>query len=275
MRAEQEVCDLGDVKTRGETAGHDEPGLRASALRFAKKGYARVLDAVDEATPTYRRLMGSAFARVTGGPFGALRAVAVQFPFTPEEVLLGYTAGLFPTVQDGRHYWESPDPRSVLMLEKLRIPSRVRTYINKGLFEFAFDRDPAAVVHGCANREHSWLTPTMQSTFLALHELGAMHTVEARKGGQVVGGAFGLAIGSVFTLESMFSAEDHASKLAFAFLGKHLAARKFSLIDCQFHKATFAQFGAEPITRLDYRSRLARGLVNPPSFLPERSRHES
>jgi leucyl/phenylalanyl-tRNA--protein transferase len=64
----------------------------------------------------------------------------------------------------------------------------------------------------------------------------------------------------------MFSREDHASKLAFAFLGQHLIERGFSLVDCQYQQAHFERFGAIEMSRDEYRDRVARGLIHPPSF---------
>ena len=75
----------------------------------------------------------------------------------------------------------------------------------------------------------------------------------------------------VFTVESMFSHEDHASKLAFAFLGERLIEHRFDLIDCQYQKEHFTRFGAVTIGRDEYRRRLARGLVDPPPFVPRPS----
>jgi leucyl/phenylalanyl-tRNA---protein transferase len=151
-------------------------------------------------------------------------------------------------------------------LDQLHVPSRIRTYLRKNLFQLCFDRDPAAVLAACGDRKGTWLTQRIQEAYRALFELGAMHTVEAWKGDRLVGGAFGVALGTVFTVESMFSHEDHASKLAFAYLCNHLRERGFTLVDCQFQQDHFARFGAIEMSRDEYRRRIALGLLNPPSF---------
>jgi leucyl/phenylalanyl-tRNA--protein transferase len=65
----------------------------------------------------------------------------------------------------------------------------------------------------------------------------------------------------------MFSHEDHASKLAFAFLCQHLVERGFTLVDCQYQQDHFERFGAIEMSRAEYRERIARGMIRPPSFV--------
>jgi len=75
---------------------------------------------------------------------------------------------------------------------------------------------------------------------------------------------------AVFTVESMFSHEAHASKLAFAHLCLHLVDRGFSLVDCQYQQVHFQRFGAIEMNRNEYRKRIALGMIHPPSFYPPR-----
>ena len=70
--------------------------------------------------------------------------------------------------------------------------------------------------------------------------------------GQLVGGLYGIAIGRVFFGESMFSLVADASKVAFAWLVRHLSKRGFGLIDCQVYSAHLASLGAEEIARTDF-----------------------
>jgi leucyl/phenylalanyl-tRNA--protein transferase len=93
-----------------------------------------------------------------------------------------------------------------------------------------------------------------------------MHTVEAWKDDRLVGGVFGVALGSIFTLESMFTREDHAGKLSLAHLCLHLVDRGFALVDCQYRQEHLERFGAVDMSREEYRNRIARGLIHPPSF---------
>jgi leucyl/phenylalanyl-tRNA---protein transferase len=233
---------------------------------FVRKARSAVRKALYFAQSKYHRALGRAAAAVPEGAVGGLCGVSARLPFSSEQILLGYAQGMFPVDQRGRIYWHCPNPRCVVPLDKLHVPSRIRTYLRKGLFELCFDRDPARVLAACGDRKGTWLTRRVQDAYQALFDLGAMHTVEAWKGDRLVGGAFGVALGSVFTVESMFSHEDHASKLAFAYLCQHLHDRGFSLVDCQYQQEHFRRFGAIEMPREEYRNRVALGLIHPPSF---------
>lgn len=235
-----------------------------------RKGRALFERALDFGQRRYHRALGLAAAVVPEGPVGGLCGLSSQFPFTSEQILLGYAQGMFPMDKRGTIEWHCPDPRCVVPLEQLHVPSRIKTYMRKKLFELCFDRDPAGVLRACGDRKGTWLTPRIQAAYQALFDLGAMHTVEAWHGDRLVGGAFGVAMGTVFTVESMFSHEDHASKLAFAHLCLHLVDRGFTLVDCQYQQDHFQRFGAVEMTRDEYRKRVALGMIHPPAFYPPR-----
>ena len=231
-----------------------------------RKSHAFMNRVLDFSQRKYHLALGRAASVVPDGPVGGLCGIMARLPFTSEQILLGYAQGMFPMDKGGKMYWHCPDPRCVLPLEKLHVPSRIKTYLRKGLFELCFDRAPDQVLAACGDRKSTWLSPRLQASYRALFDLGAMHTVEAWKGDRLVGGAFGVALGTVFTVESMFSHEDHASKLAFAYLCQHLVERGFTLVDCQYRQDHFDRFGAIEMSREEYRDRIARGMIRPPSF---------
>lgn len=216
----------------------------------------------------YRRAVGRAASATPAGPIGAMCMIMSQLPTTPEQLLRGYALGMFPMEKRGRVQWESPDPRGVIPLDRLHIPSRDARHLRRGLFDLRFDHDPRAVVAACADRGETWLGPRLRAAYLGLFELGAMHTVEAYDGDRLVGGAFGVAIGNVFTVDSMFHRANHASKLAFAHVCQHVAERGFAFVDCQYLPPHVARFGAIEMPRAEYRDHVARGLLHPASFDP-------
>jgi leucyl/phenylalanyl-tRNA--protein transferase len=154
----------------------------------------------------------------------------------------------------------------VIPLDKLHIPSRVARYLRSGMYEVTFDREPAAVLAACGDRTETWLSSRLQEVYLQLFEMGALHSVETYEDGRLMGGAFGVAIGSIFTIESMFNHGNHSSKLAFAHLCQHLKDRGFTLADCQYQSPHVERFGAIEIPRNEYRDWVARGLIHPASF---------
>ncbi len=86
-------------------------------------------------------------------------------------------------------------------------------------------------------------------------------SVSAEQGPWVlVGGLYGVHIGSAFFGESMFSAPEFggtdASKVCFMHMVAHLRARGFRLLDSQFANDHMSQFGIAEIPREDYLERL-------------------
>jgi leucyl/phenylalanyl-tRNA--protein transferase len=259
-----------DVQAEAPPAPASPAPSRFDPEPLIRKGRSFMFRALDFGQRKYHRALGRAAAVVPEGLVGGLCGLTARFPFTSEQILLGYAQGMFPMDKRGQVHWYCPDPRCVVPLEHFHMPSRIKTYMRKGLFELSFDRDPAGVLSACGDRKNTWLTPRVQAAYQALFDLGAMHTVEAWKDGRLVGGAFGVALGTVCTVESMFSHEDHASKLAFAHLCLHLVERGFTLVDCQYQQSHFERFGAVEMSREEYRKRIALGMIHPPTFYPAR-----
>ncbi len=233
---------------------------------LVRRGYELAHRALEFGERTFHRALGRAAALMPEGSVGGLCGMMASLPFTSETILFGYAQGLFPMEKRGKIVWSCPDPRCVVPLDQLHVPSRVERYLKKGIFDLRFDRDPAAVLANCADRTETWLSHRVQRAYLSLFELGALHTVEAYSGNRLVGGAFGVALGSVHTIESMFSHEDHASKLCFAKMCLQLAECGFTLADCQYMSPHVERFGAIELPRAEYRERVARGLVRPATF---------
>ena len=73
----------------------------------------------------------------------------------------------------------------------------------------------------------------MMEAYTALHETGYAHSVETWQNEQLVGGLYGVAIGSAFFAESMFTKVDDASKVALVSLVSQLRTWNFRIIDSQ------------------------------------------
>jgi leucyl/phenylalanyl-tRNA--protein transferase len=118
------------------------------------------------------------------------------------------------------------------------------------------------VLEGCAHREQgTWLGADMKKAYLRLHRAGHAHSFETWRGGELLGGLYGVAIGRMFFGESMFSRATDASKVALVELVGELRARRFPLIDCQMHTPLLASLGAREIPRRSFLRELA-ALVN-------------
>lgn len=181
----------------------------------------------------------------------------------PRLLLQGYATGIFP-MADSRDadelFWVEPRNRAIIPLDGLHVSRSLRRTIRSGQFEVARDRDFAAVIAACAEREETWINAELERAMLALHGSGNAHSIEVWSRGQLVGGLYGVKLGRAFFGESMFSRETDASKVALAWLVARLKVGNFTLLDCQFMTDHLASLGAVSVTRDDYVALLAAAL---------------
>ncbi|MDG1824479.1 MAG: leucyl/phenylalanyl-tRNA--protein transferase [Flavobacteriaceae bacterium] len=184
--------------------------------------------------------------------------VAVGGDLQPERVMLAYQKGIFPWFEsDDFLLWWSPDPRMVLFPDRLKISKSMRTVLRKKQFEVTFNRAFDQVVEACAKvkrfgQNGTWITPGLMEVYSTLHTQGHAHSVEVWEEGSLVGGLYGIDLGTVFCGESMFSKSSNASKVALISLVKELKKNKYELIDCQVPTQHLASMGAEPISRTEF-----------------------
>lgn len=197
-------------------------------------------------------------------PWGAL---AVGGDLSPERLLLAYRSGIFPWYDTQQPIvWYSPDPRFVLYPDRLRVARRMRSVLNQRPFDITYDTHFSEVIRHCQqtkrpNQSGTWITEPMRAAYIRLHQLGHAHSVEVWQKDALVGGVYGIALGSLFFGESMFSTVNNASKIGFITLVRRLQERGFTLIDCQVATPHLAQWGAESITRPYYLQELSEGLA--------------
>lgn len=196
---------------------------------------------------------------------------------SPGLLLSAYRRGIFPWFNESDPLlWWSPDPRFVLFVPELHVSETMRKILRRkilrhgadGSFELALDRDFQAVISACSRtprpgQDGTWITASMIEAYVELHRLGYAHSVEARRGGRLVGGLYGVSLGSVFFGESMFSLEDDASKAAFIPFVWRLADEGFTLVDSQVYTDHLAGLGAREIPRAEYLRLLAARLTAP------------
>jgi leucyl/phenylalanyl-tRNA--protein transferase len=203
---------------------------------------------------------------------------------TPELLLTAYSQGVFPmaeTRDDPNLFWVSPETRGVLPLDGFHVSHRLARTVRSDRFEVRVDTAFAAVMRACAEpapgREESWINAEILAVYTALHERGHAHSVECWRDGELVGGLYGVSLGSAFFGESMFMRERDASKVALVHLVARLIKGGFTLLDAQFLTDHLARFGATAIPRAAYMKLLAAALTKdadfycPESYCPEPS----
>jgi leucyl/phenylalanyl-tRNA--protein transferase len=196
--------------------------------------------------------------------------VAIGGDLRPERLLRAYRAGVFPWYDDGEPIlWWSPDPRAIFELDGLHVSRRLARTVRSGRFQITVNRDFAGVIRGCADRdaEGTWITPDMIAAYEKLHQFGHAHSVEVWQGAELAGGLYGVAIGSFFAGESMFTRRRDASKVALVHTVERLRRQGFKLFDIQMLTEHTALLGATEIPRSEYLARLARALSSPVAFV--------
>ena len=190
--------------------------------------------------------------------------LAVGGDLRVERLLLAYRSGIFPWYSQGQPIlWHSPDPRYVLRASELHVGRSLAKRLARAPYELRLDTNFRAVLEACAStprpgQSGTWLTKAMIAAYVRLHEAGYAHSAEAYRDGTLVGGLYGVSLGSVYFGESMFAWAEDASKIAFVTLVRALARWGIDLIDCQVHTEHLERFGATFLTRAAYLAELGR-----------------
>lgn len=186
---------------------------------------------------------------------------------TPELLLRAYSIGLFPmadAADDPEIFWVEPEMRGIIPLDEFHVSKSLLKTIRKKPFDIRFDTAFERVVEKCAeevdNRPSTWINQTIRDLYSALHSLGHAHSVEAWEGGELVGGLYGVSLGSAFFGESMFSRRTDASKICLVHLVERLKERGFTLLDTQFTTEHLKTFGAIDVPKADYGVLLERAM---------------
>jgi len=252
-----------------------EPAARElsweQAVSKLRQSRAQLRELRNKGTVRVQRLIGRATTLLPPTPFGALCGIFDTLPLNVENVLLGYAQGIYALEINGTVRWHCPPERFVLYLGELRISAAMRRELKLANYTMTFDRAPREVLEQCA-KQGTWLSERLLEIYMELFELGAMHTIEAWQGGTLVGGSFGVSVGTVWTSESMFHSAPHAGKVLFVTAAQHLRERGFELMDGHQYTDHFARFGARDVPITEYRAALARGLAAPARFYPDRAR---
>jgi leucyl/phenylalanyl-tRNA--protein transferase len=192
--------------------------------------------------------------------------LAIGGDLSPERLLLAYRSGIFPWYEEDLPIlWHSPDPRCVLVAERLHVGRTLRRVLAKATYEIRFDCTFETVIRACqgtprAGQDGTWITEDMLAAYVRLHRLGYAHSVEAWEEGQLVGGLYGVSLGRVFFGESMFSCRPNASKAALVVLAERIRRWGFRLIDAQVATPHTLAMGAENWPRAEFLSVLGEEL---------------
>ena len=89
----------------------------------------------------------------------------------------------------------------------------------------------------------------MIEVYCKLNEMGIAKSVEVWQNSELVGGLYGIDLGSVFCGESMFSKVSNASKVAFIALANQLKEANYKILDCQVYNEHLESLGCREIEK--------------------------
>jgi leucyl/phenylalanyl-tRNA--protein transferase len=180
---------------------------------------------------------------------------------------LAYRSGIFPwPVERQPLLWFAPPHRAILEFDEVRISKRLQRYFKTVGFDFRMDTAFEQVIRACANSKHrkgesgTWITPAMIEAYIAFHQRGFAHSFETFLEDELVGGLYGVKIGSYFAGESMFHTSSNASKFALVNAVGYLRRQGLSWMDVQVQSPFLESLGVKEIARMRFMDKLRSAL---------------
>ncbi len=187
----------------------------------------------------------------------------------PDLLLHGYANGMFPMSENAKSnevYWVEPKLRGIIPLNGFHVSRSLQRVLNKADFNITLDTKFEEVLSSCADRDETWINPIIYKSYQNLFEMGYAHSIEVNRNNILIGGVYGVVLGSAFFGESMFSKEKNGSKIALKHLVEHLNNRGFTLFDTQFQNPHLKTLGCMEIYQKDYIELLKCALIHKVSF---------
>jgi leucyl/phenylalanyl-tRNA---protein transferase len=174
---------------------------------------------------------------------------------TAPEVIANYARGLVlfgrPGARRAIFEWRSFPSRAVITRETAKMPRALRPVLRRGELQTRFDQEFESIIDACrrtGRTDWAWITPALVGVYREVQELGFVRTVGTYRDGQLVGGLWGLGVGRVFSIMSMFHRENNAGSVALgALVDSVMSGGRWSVIDCGQWKPHFYLYGAEEI----------------------------
>lgn len=189
--------------------------------------------------------------------------LAIGGDLSTTRLLQAYQQAIFPWFSEGEPIlWWSPIERAVINPAQVRISKSMAKFIRHTSLTVTINHAFTEVINACAlprkTQAETWISPAIKNAYKKLHQIGAAHSVEVWDKETLVGGLYGVNIGSVFCGESMFHQQTNASKLAFIALCQHFSRYQGQIIDCQMMTPHLESLGVVANTRDDFIEQLTQ-----------------
>lgn len=191
-----------------------------------------------------------------------------EFPevcFVTKEVELpilvsAYKQGIFPWFSEEDNepvIWRSVDLRYVIPVNQMHVPKTLKKFLKKTPYTYTMDKCFTEVMTQCGLMERkgqtgTWIGPKMIKAYTELHKLGYAHSFEVWHEDKLVGGFYGVLLGSVFCGESMFTKESSSSSSAFVLFAKAFEKCGGKMIDCQVYTPNMARYKGIELPRNEF-----------------------
>ncbi len=187
-----------------------------------------------------------------------------------ETFIEAYSNGAF-LMGSGRTYgFYRVEQRALIPIEGIRVSRSFARHLRKRLTVFTFNQDFAGVMAACREkRDGQWILPEFFPLYLELQRRGYAHSCEAWREGRLVGGVYGIALGSCFFGESMFTREKEGGKEALWAMVHHCRSLGFTLFDSQYINEHTASLGAYEMPEEEFLELLQAALTKEPVWSNE------
>lgn len=181
---------------------------------------------------------------------------------TPWLIRYAYQQGAFPmTMRDGEVGWFQPRERALFPIEGIHVSASLAKVLRRGTYEVRFDTSFEQVMRGCLRPDDdNWISEDFIRVYTMIHHEGWGHCSECWLDGELVGGVYGIAIGSCFFAESMFHRATNASKVALAAMVNRCRELGFSIFDAQIMNPHLASLGAFEVPHRAYMRMLRKAV---------------
>ena len=189
--------------------------------------------------------------------------IAIGGDLEVDSLLLAYESGIFPwpISEDYPLAWFSPNPRGILKYENFHTSKSFKKFLKKTELHVEFNQNFETVIMNCAiakrkDEDETWITDHLIQNYIDLHKAGYAYSAETYKiendKKYLVGGVYGVCISNFFSGESMYYAEDNASKLALYTLMEKLNEKGISWLDTQMVTPIIKDLGGAEVSREDF-----------------------
>lgn len=193
---------------------------------------------------------------------------AVGGDLKPERLVHLYRHGFFPWYSDPDPIlWWHPHERCTLTPSDFHTSKSLQKILRNKNWSWKVNSDFRQSVDICrqlrANNEGTWISEDIIDAYSKLNKQGFAFSVESFLDGELAGGFYGVAMGSMFFGESMYSLKNNGSKVAlwqFCQLAHDLGIQ---MIDCQVYSEHLTSLGAKMLNKEDFVRALQQLIPSP------------